>query len=102
MSEAARTGNADSDVSLRSEDRHRELIRLADSMYERRSEPGAECSPWAQELARRLGGYESYDTEWRLSRAMFLGGDVSPDLYAMGAYHGRRATALEHNRVEGF
>jgi len=101
MSEVASTGNAVPDVSPPSEDRHIELIGLADSLYRRRSEPGAVCSSWAEELERKLGGYESYDLEWRLSRAMFLGGDVSPELYALGAYHGRRAAALERNRVEG-
>ena len=88
------------------------LIKLADEYYRGR---GGRALAWAPrellasdqpgqltgELERFLAANDSYELEWRLSRALFLDGEKSPHFYARGALHGRRAVELDARRVEG-
>jgi hypothetical protein len=93
-----------------------DLIELADEYYRRRGDAEA-SSPtlyrsavllesyrtgqWAGQPGRLASAIDSYELAWRLSRALFLDGEKSSELYARGALHGRRAVELESKRVEG-
>jgi hypothetical protein len=46
-------------------------------------------------------GWGSYEVQWRLARAMFVAGDLSPNYFGDGIKHGLRAIGLEPDRVEG-
>jgi hypothetical protein len=83
-----------------------DLIEIADQTYRRRGDVTASSSSsLAERLAPRLDvsieGSTLYELEWRLSRGLFVDGEQRPELYAMGALHGRRAVELNGGRVEG-
>jgi tetratricopeptide (TPR) repeat protein len=76
------------------------IIKLADENYRRRGELTGK-SAWAEKLDCWPDAGNSYEVQWRLSRALFLDGEQSPELYATGALHGLRAVKINRGSVEG-
>jgi hypothetical protein len=80
------------------------IVNLAEEIYRRRAESGVGVRLLAA-IRDSEAASESYEIQWRVSRAMFLEGQAAERdvhrLHKAGIQHGRRATALRPNRVEG-
>ena len=80
------------------------VVNLADELYRRRAE-GNTGGRLLAVLNGCEGAVESYEVQWRLARALFLDGQASDKdalkFHEAGVAHGRNATRLSRDRVEG-
>jgi hypothetical protein len=87
-----------------------EMIKVADETYRRRAERRGESQSlpstwswdrWKSEIGLLAVQIDSYELEWRLSRWLFVEGEMKPRSYDQGAMYGRRAIRLRRDAVEG-